>query len=152
MAEAVSGLGEAGHLLKQPRPGELGYGRTESACGGLFCLVDGSEQGEAELGPEHRGGADDFLARWAEPVHTGTDEAFQYLGNLRSERPGELPPALLTLDGSGFDERKEPLLQEEGVALHARANGVQDICGGVSAHEGDGKLQFGPFGEGGELD
>ena len=113
--EAVDGFGPPGHLVQEILGAQLGQG-------GLERLVRGAHRGqqpERELGAEYGRGPDRVAGRRAEPVHPGPDHALQRLGHLRARGPAEPPGTPLAHQGPGLEQRAQPLLEEQRVAVDA---------------------------------
>ena len=141
--EAVDGLGPAWHLVQQVPGSQLVQGGAERLAGGAHR----GQQGQRELGAEHGRGPDGVAGRRAEPVHPGSDHALQRLGDLRARGLAEPPGALLAHQGPGLQQRAQPLLEEQRVAVGAGQHGVQDLAAGAVTHQRPGQLLFGRPGQ-----
>ena len=145
--EAVDGLAAPGHLVQQVPGAQLVQGGAQRLAGGAHR----GQQGQGELGAEHGRGPDGVARRRAEPVHPGPDHALQRLGQLRARGLAEPPGALLAHQRPGLQQRAQPLLQEQRVAVGAGQHGVQDLPAGAVAHQRPGQLLFGRPGKRAEL-
>ena len=75
----------------------------------------------------------------------------QRLGQLRARGLAEPPGALLAHQRPGLQQRAQPLLQEQRVAVGAGQHGVQDLPAGAVAHQRPGQLLFDRPGQRAEL-
>ena len=145
--EAVDGFGPPGHLVQEIPGAQLVQGGVQRLAGGAHR----GQQGQGELGAEHGRGPDGVARRRAEPVHPGPDHAFQRLGHLRARGPAEPPGTVLAHQGAGLQQRAQPLLEEQRVAVGAGQHGVQDLAAGAVTHQRPGQFLFGRPAQRGEL-
>ena len=106
------------------------------------------QQRGGELGAEHGGGADRLLGGGAEPVHPGPDQSLEHLGELRAGRLAQQPGAVLADQGARLEQRGQPLLEEQRVAVGAGEHGRENLgTGAAGTADGTGDLADERLGE-----
>ena len=117
-----------------------------------FILSHGGERAQGELPPEDRSRNDDLPGRGPSRSTRDRMRRSNTSGTSVPAVPLEAPGGLVPHKSARLDQRREPFLQEQRVALDAFAHGVDDRVVRSGADEGPGQRPFGLFGQGGELD
>ena len=108
---------------------ELGARQAREGRGELArrLLRDPLEQTQCEALPDHGGGTEQRLLRFAQPIDARRQHGLHCLGNaVRLDRLREAIATPLTFEVTGLRERAHDLLGEEGVATRARRDSLDE--------------------------